>query len=128
LRQNEVSYLEIYYWKNGEWMTWAMLGTYPTRMQFQKDYVKTPVSFDYMEHRDIDANLEEVFVKMNLSDNPMLLKENQQWIKENLKPDAHTSLSTGDIVHHRGEYYICADVGFKRLSWLGENGEKVRWV
>jgi len=96
---------EVYYWKDIKWIR----GDKPSKEDFKKDYVKLPIDVAPVDY------LEGVFHLLNNEDNPLGSKENQEWIRKNLKPNPHTSMSVGDIVKVVDEYWIVEDVGWKKL-------------
>jgi len=64
----------------------------------------------------ISANeLERLFEKYNLSDNPYMNKKGQQTLKRlGLR---HTSMSVGDVIQIGGDFYIVAMIGFRKIKW-----------
>lgn len=114
--------MDIYYWKDTKWM----LGTqyagsvkgerYPRKSDFLKDYKKLPITIPYDRSNDIDGNLANVFDIMNIR-NPMESKINQDWIRKNLQPNPHTSMSVGDVVKVGKNYYLTLSIGWKKMRW-----------
>lgn len=115
--------MEIYYWKNIEWMTNVQfadnkkLGRYPTKNDFKKDWKKLPISIPYYKRMSLNENLNNTFKILNTIGNPMETPENQRWIRKNLHPHPHTSMSVGDIVKINKKYYIVLGIGWKKMKW-----------
>ena len=114
--------MEIYYWKNTKWLEAVSfaddkeLGRYPTKAEFKRDWKKLPISIPYYKMLSLDENLSSVFEIMNTR-NPMGTPEKQRWIRKNLQPHPHTSMSVGDVVKVNKKYYLVLDVGWKKMRW-----------
>ena len=114
--------MDIYYWKDRKWMidthyTGEVKGVrYPRKSDFKKDYKKLPITIPYDKSNNIDENLEKVFEIMNIR-NPMETKQKQDWIRKNLQPNPHTSLSVGDVVKVGKNYYLAIGIGWKKMRW-----------
>ena len=68
----------------------------------------------YQIFKDVNLTSSEIFSILNSDKNPMGTIEMQQWIKNNgLK---HTSMSVGDIIKSDKGFYVCEDIGWKRLD------------
>ena len=111
--------VSIYYWKDSKWLREIGMKenpTYPTIDQVKEEYVKLPISLKI--EKNSTGELEKIFIKMNLDDNPMGTREMQQWIRDH--DLTHTSMSCGDIigVPIKGEkkaIYVCEDAGFSEI-------------
>jgi len=114
--------MDIYYWKDRKWMLSTHYAgevegeRYPRKSDFKKDYKKLPITIPYDKSNDINENLEKVFDIMNTK-NPMETKQKQDWIRKNLQPDPHTSLSVGDVVKVGKKYYLAIGIGWKKMRW-----------
>jgi len=74
---------------------------------FKENWVKLPMKFDHLSFDDI-------FMDLNCEvDNPMGTTEMQKWILNNGLN--HTSMSPGDIIECNGNYFICEDLGWKKV-------------
>ncbi len=114
--------MEIYYWKDNKWM----MGTqhagevkgerYPQKRDFKNDYKKLPITIPYHKDKDLDWNLSNVFEILNTK-NPMSTTKHQQWIRKNLRPNPHTSMSVGDVVKVGDKYYLTLSIGWKKMRW-----------
>ena len=115
--------MNIYYWKNIKWLTNVnfsddkSLGCLPKKSDFKKDWVKLPIKITYDKSDNIDGNLAIVFDKLNLPGNPMETHEKQEWIRKNLFPHPHTSMSVGDVVQIGNKYYLALSIGWKKMRW-----------
>lgn len=114
--------IEVYYWKDLDYIEikydFEDAKDKPGPEEFEEDYEKVPVDLD-LDEDDYDNDiqiLEKIFVILNGPENPLSRKKKQEWIKENLQPDPHTSMSIGDIVKVDDTYYICNDVGWDEIE------------
>lgn len=108
-----VSPIEVYYWKNSDFLIDKFV---PTKRDFKKWYKKIPISFTPKQLKDSWLNpFDVIFQTLNLDSNPLGTKKNQDWIRANLQPDPHTSMSIGDVIKVGKNYYIVRDAGFARL-------------
>ena len=104
--------MQVYYWKDSEWLVKASHAggvegcRYPTKAEFKKDYKRIPVSFPFNNNLSLEHNFGKVYSKLNSGNNPLGTPEMQNWIKTNLKPRPHTSMSVGDIIELEGKYWI----------------------
>lgn len=111
------SKIDVYYWKNNKWLFIGYdVKHLPTETEFKRDYKKLPISLSFNNMITIGANLNNVYEILNIK-NPMETQKNQEWIRKNLQPHPHTSMSVGDIVKIRGEYWMVMSVGWKKLKW-----------
>ena len=112
--------MQIYYWKNSKWLLVEHNGL-PAKDDFEKDYVKLPITIPYDKTIDAESNLGIAFGILNdayqYTPNPMSQPIHQQWIRDNLKPHPHTSMSVGDIIKIEDEYWIAKGVGWEKLKW-----------
>ena len=99
---------EIYYWKSiKKLLETGYEKKYPDLNKLNEEYVKLPIEFE-------EEDMDEIFSILNSDKNPMGTIEMQQWIKNNgLK---HTSMSVGDIIKSDKGFYVCEDIGWKRLD------------
>ena len=103
---------KIFYWKDME--KWYMNVMYhnklPSVADIKKDFVELPITIE-VKNKD---ELPKIFHTLNIDENPMGTKENQQWIVDHgLR---HTSMSVGDIACIDGTYYVCAPIGWKEIK------------
>ena len=110
------SKIDIYYWTDVEWLRVGHEHRIPTKFDFEREYKKLPISLSYSNAVALEANLDSVYEIMNIR-NPMETEGKQKWITKNLQPHPHTSMSTGDIVKARGEYWIVMPIGWKKLEF-----------
>lgn len=106
----------VYYWKDARWLQIGHGKKMPTENDMEMEYKKLPISISYENHVTLNDNLNNVYEKMNLR-SPMETPENKKWITKNLQPHPHISMSTGDIVRVRDEYWIVMPVGWKKLEF-----------
>jgi len=103
---------KIFYWKSMEkWYTNVLYHEkLPTIEDIKNDYVELPITIDVENEED----LAKIFHALNIEENPMGTKENQEWIVKNgLR---HTSMSVGDIACINEKYFVCLSVGWKELT------------
>lgn len=114
--------MDIYYWKDSKWMIGTQYAgevkgeRYPRKSDFKKDYKKLPTTIPYDRSNDLDGNLSNVFEIMNIR-NPMETAQKQYWIKKNLQPNPHTSMSVGDVIKVGKNYYLTLGIGWKKMRW-----------
>jgi hypothetical protein len=106
---------KVYYWKDiKRLMETGYEDKYPDLNRLDKEYVKLPISFEINENEAIETELDKIFATLNEDENPMGTPEMQQWIKDNgLK---HTSMSVGDIIKSKKGFYVCKNIGWKKLE------------
>lgn len=115
--------MEVYYWKDIDWLTKSShVGEvegcrYPTKTEFKKDYKKIPITFPYNGNLEYEVNFDRVYSKLNQGQNPLSTTEMQNWIRTNLKPHPHTSMSIGDIIKVGDKYWITVNIGWDKLDW-----------
>jgi hypothetical protein len=108
--------VSLYYWKDSKWLKEIGMNDhpeYPTIDQVKKEYVKLPITLK-IEKNSMEE-LEKIFGKMNMNNNPMATEEMQKWKNEHGL--THTDMSVGDIIEVpiKGEkkvLYVCEDFGF----------------
>ena len=113
--------MKVFYWKDIKWINSGMADeALPTKDDFDKDWEEMPIVVEYNASKSVDGNLANVFSILNRDDNPLSTKENQDWIRNNLKSHPHTSMSVGDIVQlDKGEYYMVMNMGWQKIIFEG---------
>jgi len=63
---------------------------------------------------DDDFDLESYFETFNDSEeNPLATQEHQEFLQEH---QLHTSMSTGDVVQYKNDYWQCGDFGWEKIE------------
>lgn len=103
---------KVHYWKNiDEWLMWVtMRKKIPTKEDIARDYVQLPFTIDI----DGEDELDTIFEKLNVGDNPLATEKNQHWLIEH--DVCHTSMSVGDVVQLDDRYFVCAGVGWEEID------------
>jgi len=115
--------MEVYYWKNIDWLTKSsyvgeVTGCrYPTKTEFKKDYKKIPITFPFNDKLGDEVNFGRVYSRLNQGNNPLATLEMQRWIRSNLNPHPHTSMSIGDVIKVGDKYWITINIGWDKLNW-----------
>jgi hypothetical protein len=114
---------EVFYAKDNRWMleTYKDHPDVPTEDEFKKEYARIPIKFNINDGTEKELN--SIFHKLNVDNNPMGTKMRQNWIRANgLK---HTSMSVGDIVLvNKKNLFMCADFGWTKIPWTYNSDKK----
>ena len=115
--------MDIYYWKENRWLSYGHdfpdSPPTPRKVHLEKEFKKLPITIPYDRSKSVEENLELCFEVLNgpVEPNPLGHSIYQKWIRENLRPHPHTSMSVGDIVHVGEHWYIVGGIGFDKLPW-----------
>ena len=107
-------HVKIFYWKDSKYL---LGGVTDTREQYEQDYL---LVFEYKAPKGLTQMTvcEDAFVRLNSEKNPLSSRQKQKWLGRDLRPNPHTSMSVGDIVHFDGyEPVICASFGWEKLPF-----------
>lgn len=82
-------HVKVFYWKDSKYL----LGGAPeTREQFEKDYVLVK-EYEAPDGLTAMKVCEDAFVRLNSERNSLSSRQKQRWLRRNLQPNPHTSMS-----------------------------------
>jgi len=108
----------VFYWNNSKWLMidYNSGPGLPTLDDFKRDYRELPWINTVLTGTP-EEKMGQLFERYNDDNNPMGTKPMQNWIRDNLQPSPHTSMSVGDIIEISGELYIVKGVGWTKLPF-----------
>src|SRR5207249_6569073 len=112
----------VFYWTDSKYVN----GLVPTEKDFRRDYRELPAPSRNLKPivTGQDA-LNQLYAEYNDYKNPMGTAEMQNWIRDNLLPNRHTSMSIGDIIELDGELWLCRVIGWEKLPFKAqESGQE----